>query len=100
MLHPNSTVGAKELSIHLKCKKNGILDMPRMDGRQLLARLPEIRPMPATLVISGYLDPVVEEELGGHPAVRHVLRKPFDVLAFAGLVASAAGTGSTAVGGS
>lgn len=26
----NSTVGAKELSIHLKCKKNGILDMPRL----------------------------------------------------------------------
>jgi len=73
------------------------LDMPKLDGRQLLSRLPEITPMPATLVISGYLDPVVEEELRGHAAVRHVLRKPFDVMAFASLVAGAAG--SSVVGG-
>ena len=75
------------------------LDMPKLDGRQLLDRLTEITPMPATVVISGYLDPVVEEELRGHAAVRHVLRKPFDVVAFAGLVAGAARTDSTTVGG-
>lgn len=62
------------------------LDMPKLDGRQLLGRLGEIEPLPATLVISGYLDPVVEEDLRGHAAVRHVLRKPFDVVEFAALV--------------
>lgn len=62
------------------------LDMPKLDGRQLLARLAEIEPAPATLVISGYLDPAVEAELRGHSAVHHVLHKPFDVVEFASLV--------------
>ncbi|MEE2887397.1 MAG: response regulator [Planctomycetota bacterium] len=62
------------------------LDMPKLNGRQLLDRLSEIEPLPATLVISGYLDRASEEELRGHPAVCHVLRKPFDVAEFARLV--------------
>lgn len=62
------------------------LDMPKLDGRQLLGRLSEIDPQPATLVISGYLDSLAEDQLRQHAAVRQVLRKPFDVMQFAGLV--------------
>ncbi len=62
------------------------LDMPKLDGRQLLGRLSEIDPQPATLVISGYLDALAEDQLRQHAAVRQVLRKPFDVMQFAGLV--------------
>ena len=62
------------------------LDMPKLDGRQLLGRLAEIDPQPATLVISGYLDAVAEDQLRQYAAVRQVLRKPFDVMQFAVLV--------------
>ena len=62
------------------------LDMPKLDGRQLLGRLAEIDPQPATLVISGYLDTVAEDQLRQYAAVRQVLRKPFDVMQFAVLV--------------
>jgi CheY-like chemotaxis protein len=57
------------------------LDMPRLDGLRLLSQLQE--PAPAVVVISGYLDASAEARLGKMPAVRLVLRKPFDVLDFA-----------------
>ncbi len=69
------------------------LDMPKLDGRQLLDRLADLDPAPPTLVISGYLDSEVEAALRRHPSVCDVLRKPFDVVAFASQVEDlAAGT--------
>ena len=63
------------------------LDMPKLDGRDLLARLGELDAPPASVVISGYLDADLEAALRAMPHVRHILKKPFDVLAFGDLVA-------------
>jgi CheY-like chemotaxis protein len=65
------------------------LDMPRLDGRELIRRLSQLSVCPATVVISGFMDRDFEATLDRHPGVRHVLRKPFDVLRFADLVAAA-----------
>lgn len=65
------------------------LDMPRLDGRELVQRLSQLPACPATFVISGFMDRDLEATLDRHPGVRHVLRKPFDVLRFAELVAAA-----------
>jgi CheY-like chemotaxis protein len=67
------------------------LDMPNLDGRALLRHLPELPQAPATVVISGYVDQRLAAELESTPLVRAVLAKPFDVLAFADLVAGLVG---------
>jgi len=59
------------------------LDMPRVSGDQLLAWLATQATQPAVVVVSGYLDARVIEALERQPCVRSILRKPFDVLAFA-----------------
>jgi CheY-like chemotaxis protein len=59
------------------------LDMPNLDGRQLLRELSGIQPTPDVFVISGYLGAAVESSLRADPAVRDVLHKPFDLLEFA-----------------
>src|SRR5262245_43296658 len=57
--------------------------MPRMSGDQLLAWLAARPTQPAVVVVSGYLDARVIAALERQPCVRSILRKPFDVLAFA-----------------
>lgn len=59
------------------------LDMPKMSGIDLLESLRAHVAMPPTMVISGYLDPQIEVRLAALPFVCAVLRKPFDLLAFA-----------------
>lgn len=66
------------------------LDMPVMTGNELLERLRDVADCPPVVVISGYVDHALEQELGAHPAVREVFRKPFDVKAFAAIVAELA----------
>ncbi|HEX5051539.1 MAG TPA: response regulator [Planctomycetota bacterium] len=70
------------------------LDMPRLGGIEVLESLADLPAPPLTVVISGYLDAKVRERIDRLPFVRDVLRKPFDLLAFASRVhdlASAAG---------
>lgn len=66
------------------------LDMPNLDGRGLLAQLPQLPQPPAAVVISGYLDRDASRVLLELPHVRQVLAKPFDVVKFADLVESLA----------
>ncbi|MCB9889740.1 MAG: response regulator [Planctomycetes bacterium] len=58
------------------------LDMPEVDGRELVQRIAGLPDPPRTLVVSGYLDAQLEQELRSN-GVLHVLRKPFDVMEFA-----------------
>lgn len=62
------------------------LDMPRLTGRELIERLGDLPTPPRTLVISGFMEAGLAEELAALPAVRHILRKPFDIEKFADLV--------------
>lgn len=66
------------------------LDMPVMSGDALLEALRDDPTCPPVLVISGYVDDASASRLGAHPAVRDVLRKPFDVRAFAAQAAALA----------
>lgn len=59
------------------------LDMPKRHGLDVLASLADLPVPPATVVVSGYLDRAIEERLQALPFVRAVLRKPFDLFAFA-----------------
>ena len=59
------------------CERDAPLAGSRIDG---------IEPAPRIVVVSGYLDARVEAELLAIEAVRHILRKPFDVIEFADLV--------------
>ena len=74
------------------------LDMPRLSGQELLRHMDEVEKAPRTIVVSGYVDAQVEEDLRRVPTVRHVLRKPFDVIEFADLVESLAKEASAQVG--
>jgi len=74
------------------------LDMPNLDGQGLLEHLSEIDPRPATVVISGYLDREAEQTIGALPSVRHIFRKPFDVVEFAAVVGDIAAQGIAADG--
>ncbi|MEO6596591.1 MAG: response regulator [Planctomycetota bacterium] len=67
------------------------LDMPRLGGIEVLESLADLQEPPLTVVISGYLDAEVRERIGRLPFVREVLRKPFDLLAFAARVRHLAG---------
>lgn len=72
------------------------LDMPNLDGRGLLEELPRLPQPPAAIVISGYVDRDASRALLELPHVRQVLAKPFDVMKFAALVRSLAGSGRVA----
>lgn len=69
------------------------LDMPRASGLEVLESLRDLASPPAVVVISGYLDGEVAQRLGALPFVREVLRKPFDLLAFAGRIRALATPG-------
>ncbi|MFN9275604.1 MAG: response regulator [Planctomycetota bacterium] len=78
------------------------LDMPRASGIDVLESLADLASPPPTIVISGYVDEVVRSRLARLPFVRDVLRKPFDLLAFARTVRGIAGPpaeGATVGGG-
>ncbi len=62
------------------------LDMPRLSGNDLLAWIEARAVRPLVVVVSGYIDGKLEAALGSLRCVRSVLRKPFDVFAFAQLV--------------
>lgn len=58
------------------------LDMPGMDGLEVIRRLQRQRHQPPVFVISGYLDAQTREVLGGFGFVRGVFEKPFDLFDF------------------
>jgi two-component system response regulator FixJ len=62
------------------------LEMPGLRGQELLAALQRGGEAPAALVVSGHLDPAVEDEVRLYPQLRGIWRKPFDVFAFANRV--------------
>jgi len=62
------------------------LDMPRMDGFGLVGALGELSEPPEVLVVTGFTDPVVRDQLAAGGAVRDVWIKPFDLEAFCGVV--------------
>lgn len=62
------------------------LDMPRIAGPEVLARAAALPAPPAAVVVSGFLDAPTREKLQAIPCVRHLLRKPFDILQFLDLV--------------
>lgn len=66
------------------------IDMPKISGIEVVEALRELPRPPLTLMISGYIDHAVEERLGRLAFVRAILRKPFDLLAFAEAVRSLA----------
>ncbi len=70
------------------------LDMPKLSGEEVLEHLGKIPAAPPALVISGYLDASSNRRLLEIPGVRMTLRKPFDVFAFARLVADLSRGGS------
>lgn len=59
------------------------LDMPKMSGMEVVESMLGRPEAPPVIVISGYLDAGTCERLRAMPNVRDVLRKPFDLLAFA-----------------
>jgi len=75
------------------------LDMPGASGLEVLESLRDLPNPPLALVISGYLDAAIEARLRALPFVRDVMRKPFDLLAFAAVVRHLAGLGATSSGG-
>jgi len=72
------------------------LDMPKMGGEEVLRRLEEMPKPPPVVVISGFLDGRLEQQLRGHSMVREVFRKPFDVFQFAEVAAQIAAGGGVA----
>lgn len=75
------------------------LDMPGASGLEVLESLRDLAAPPQVIVISGYLDQRIEAQLRTMPFVREVLRKPFDLLAFAANVRRLAAAGRQAAGG-
>lgn len=72
------------------------LDMPRASGLEVLESLRDLERPPHVVVISGYLDGAIRDGLARLPFVREVLRKPFDLLAFAARVRELAGMAAAA----
>lgn len=62
------------------------LDMPKVTGQQLLGWVAQQPQTPIVVVVSGYVDASIQTGLMAHRGVRTVLRKPFDILAFASLL--------------
>jgi len=54
------------------------IDLGRSNGREFLPQLSREGLLPPTLVVSGYLDAQLAEELSGVPQVVGVLAKPFE----------------------
>ncbi len=74
------------------------LDMPRRTGLEVLSWLATQGRQPAVLVVSGYVDARIQAQLDALSFVRGVLRKPFDVLAFAQQVLAVVRSTPAAVG--
>ncbi|MCK5941611.1 MAG: response regulator [Planctomycetes bacterium] len=74
------------------------LDMPGATGLEVLESLRELADPPRVMVISGYLDAGIEEQLRAMPFVREILRKPFDLLRFAAVVRSLVGEAQAEAG--
>ncbi|MBM3972846.1 MAG: response regulator [Planctomycetes bacterium] len=62
------------------------LDMPKASGLEVLESLVDLPAPPPAIVISGYVDEAVRSRLQRLPFVREILRKPFDLMAFAARV--------------
>ena len=62
------------------------LDMPGASGLEVLESLRDLERPPLAVVISGYLDANIEAQLRAMSFVKEVMRKPFDLLAFAAVV--------------
>lgn len=73
------------------------LDMPRLGGLELLAWLATQPVQPAVVVVSGFVDARTAARLDELACVRAVLRKPFDVLAFAARIRELAAVAASAV---
>ena len=58
------------------------LDMPGMDGLEVIRQLQRQPHQPPVFVISGYLDPQTRKVLGEFGFVRGVFEKPFDLFDF------------------
>lgn len=69
------------------------LDMPRCSGNELLSWLARQPGAPPCIVVSGFLDETTARSLADLPCVRALLRKPFDVFAFAATVRRLAAAG-------
>ncbi len=72
------------------------LDMPGASGLEVLESLRELERPPRVVVISGYLDAKIEAQLRSMSFVREVLRKPFDLLGFAGTIRGLLGAAQAA----
>lgn len=68
------------------------LDMPLMDGREVMQHLEAMAAPPPVLIVSGYLEAELERRLVDSAIVRGVFRKPFDVGKFAASARAIAGT--------
>lgn len=75
------------------------LDMPGATGLEVLESLSDLPEPPLSIVISGYLDNAIEARLRALPFVCEVLRKPFDLLVFAGIVRRLVAEAAAASGG-
>ena len=75
------------------------LDMPGKSGLEVLESLQDLSQPPKCVVISGYLDEKIEQRLRALPFVKEVMRKPFDLLVFAGVVRQLAAEGLRPSGG-
>lgn len=75
------------------------LDMPGASGLEVLESLQDLPKPPKSVVISGYLDSAIEQRLRALPFVQEVLRKPFDLLVFAGVIRRLAQDEPTSTGG-
>lgn len=62
------------------------LDMPKLSGQQLLRWLAAEPVPPAVVVVSGYVDAKMKEDLEQHRCVRSILRKPFDIMGFVAML--------------
>ena len=62
------------------------LDMPKLSGQQLLQWLSQQLEVPIVVVVSGYVEAGMQQALMAQRGVRVVLKKPFDILAFVGLL--------------
>jgi len=67
------------------------LDMPKVSGVEVVESMADLPCAPQVLVISGFLDGATERRLRALPYVRDVLKKPFDLLAFAARVRALVG---------
>lgn len=74
------------------------LDMPKLSGVEVLESMVDLAAPPPAIVVSGFVDEAIQERLARLPHVRLVLRKPFDLLAFAASVRRCAGLGDDAGG--